>query len=106
MSSKNKKNFKVIVVGSGLPSLNFIDSFLKRNKQIDVISPDFEQELNESNNFNSHLFKIFPTPGIKKKIKKYNNNNSSKMKTKLISILNLDLVKIFLYFLIIKFPYF
>ena len=73
MSSKNKKNFKVIVVGSGLPSLNFIDSFLKRNKQIDVISPDFEQELNVSNNFNSHLFKIFPTPGIKKKIKKVKN---------------------------------
>ena len=73
MSTKNKKNFKIIVVGSGLPSLNFIDSFLKKNKKIDVISPDFEQELNKSNNFNNHLFKIFPTPEIKKKIKKVKN---------------------------------
>ena len=73
MSTKNKKNFKIIVVGSGLPSLNFIDSFLRKNKKIDVISPDFEQELNKSNNFNNHLFKIFPTPEIKKKIKKVKN---------------------------------
>ena len=70
MPTKNKKIFKIIVVGSGLPSLNFIDSFLSKNKKIDVISPDFEQELNKSNNFNNHLFKIFPAPGIKKKNKK------------------------------------
>ena len=67
MSTKNKKIFKIIVVGSGLSSLNFIDSYLNKNKKIDVISPDFEQELNKSNNFNNHLFKIFPTPDIKKK---------------------------------------
>ena len=73
MSTKNKKIFKIIVVGSGLSSLNFIDSFLNKNKKIDVISPDFEQELSKSNNFNNHLFKIFPTPGIKKKIKKVKN---------------------------------
>ena len=73
MSTKNKKNYKIIVVGSGLPSLNFIDSFLNKNKKIDVISPDFEQELNKSNNLNNHLFKIFPTPEIKKKIKKVKN---------------------------------
>ena len=59
MSTKNKRKFKIIVVGSGLSSLNFIDSFLNKNKKIDVISPDFEQELNKSNNFNNHLFKIF-----------------------------------------------
>ena len=47
------KRFKIIVVGSGLPSLNFIDSFLKKNKKIDVISPDFEQELNKPNNLNN-----------------------------------------------------
>ena len=67
------KRFKIIVVGSGLPSLNFIDSFLKKNKKIDVISPDFEQELNKPNNLNNHLFKIFPTPEIKKKIIKVKN---------------------------------
>ena len=62
MSTKNEKNFKIIVVGSGLPSLNFIDSFLNKNKKIDVISPNFDQELIKSNNFNNHLFKLFPTP--------------------------------------------
>jgi len=73
MSTRNKKNYKVIVVGSGLPSLNFIDSFLKKNKKIDVISPDFKEELNISNNYNNHLFTIFPTPEIKKKFKKVKN---------------------------------
>ena len=60
-------------MGSGLTSLNFIDEFLKKNKTIDVISPDFKYELDGSNNLNKHLFKIFPTPGIKKKIKKVKN---------------------------------
>ena len=73
MSTKNKKNYKIIVVGSGLPSLNFIDSFLKKNKKIDVISPDFREELDKSNSFNNHLFKIFPTPEIKKRIEKVKN---------------------------------
>ena len=61
MSTRIEKNYKIIVVGSGLPSLNFIDSFLKKNKKIDVISPDFDEELDESNVFNNHLFEIFPT---------------------------------------------
>ena len=69
----NKKKFRIVVVGSGLTSLNFIDEFLKKNKTIDVISPDFKYELDGSNNLNKHLFKIFPTPGIKKKIKKVKN---------------------------------
>ena len=73
MSTKNKKNYKIIVVGSGLPSLNFIDSFLKKNKKIDVISPDFREELDKSNSFNNHLFKILPTPEIKKRIEKVKN---------------------------------
>ena len=73
MSTKDKKNYKIIVVGSGLPSLNFIDSFLKKNKKIDVISPDFKEELDKSNNFNNHLFKIFPTAEIKKKVEKVKN---------------------------------
>ena len=51
----NKKTFRIVVVGSGLPSLNFIDEFLKRNKTIDVISPDFKYELDGSNNLNKQL---------------------------------------------------
>ena len=73
MSNKNKNIHKIIVVGSGLPSLNFIDSYLKKNKYIDVISPDFNEELDLKNSFNKHLFKIFPTPGIKRNIKKVKN---------------------------------
>ena len=73
MSTKNKKKFKIVVIGSGLSSLNFIASFLKKNKKIDVISPDFKQELEASNNFNNHLFKFFPTTKMKKKINKVKN---------------------------------
>ena len=73
MSTRIEKNYKIIVVGSGLPSLNFIDSFLKKNKKIDVISPDFDEELDESNVFNNHLFEIFPTPEIKKRVEKVKN---------------------------------
>ena len=65
-----KKTFKIVVIGSGLPSLNFIDEFLKKNKNIDVISPNFNYELEKSNVLNKHLFKLFPTPGIKKNINK------------------------------------
>ena len=68
-----KKKFRIVVIGSGLPSLNFIDEFLKKNKTIDVISPNFNYELEKSNNLNKHLFKIFPTPGIKKSINKVKN---------------------------------
>ena len=73
MSNRDKNTFKTVVVGSGLPSLNFIDSFLKKNKKIDVISPDFDRELNTKENSNKHLFKFFPTPEIKRKIKKVKN---------------------------------
>ncbi len=33
-----KKIHEVIVVGSGLSSLTFIDAYLEKNKKIDVIS--------------------------------------------------------------------
>ena len=69
----NKKVLKIVVVGTGLPSLNFIDEFLKKNKKIDVISPDFNYELDETNTSNKHLYKIFPLPTIKKKINKVKN---------------------------------
>ena len=68
-----KKTLRIVVIGSGLPSLNFIDEFLKKNKNIDVISPNFNYELEKSNNLNKHLFKLLPTPGIKKNINKVKN---------------------------------
>ena len=36
----NKKIYKTIVVGSGLSSLFFIDSYLEKNNKIDIISFD------------------------------------------------------------------
>lgn len=73
MRKRNKNNFKIVVVGSGLPSLNFIETFLKKNKKIDVISPDFNSEFNSEETYNDHLFKFFPTPGIKNRINKVKN---------------------------------
>ena len=37
-------NFKLVVIGSGLPSLSFIDAYLEKNTKIDVISPEFNQK--------------------------------------------------------------
>ena len=36
-------HFNLVVIGSGLSSLSFIDSYLEKNKEIDVISPEFRK---------------------------------------------------------------
>ena len=46
--SFKKKKFDIIVVGTGLSSLSFIDSYLEKNNKINVISP----------NFNNNFFEI------------------------------------------------
>ena len=66
MSLKKIKVLDVVVVGTGLAGLNFIDKYLEKKNKIDVISPSFEKE---------------PETNIKTKIKllpsqmrgKYNN---------------------------------
>ena len=45
MKVKHKKILDLVVVGSGLSSLNFIDTYLKKKKKINVISPDFTDNL-------------------------------------------------------------
>ena len=45
MKVKHKKILDLVVVGSGLSSLNFIDTYLKKKKKVDVISPDFTDNL-------------------------------------------------------------
>ena len=45
MKVKHKKILDLVVVGSGLSSLNFIDTYLKKKKKVDVISPDFKDNL-------------------------------------------------------------
>tara|TARA_X000000950_G_C13901664_1_gene655141 strand:+ start:313 stop:1731 length:1419 start_codon:yes stop_codon:yes gene_type:complete len=45
MRVKQKKILDLVVIGSGLSSLNFIDTYLEKKKKIDVISPDFKDIL-------------------------------------------------------------
>ena len=45
MNSKNIKVLDVVVVGTGLAGLNFIDKYLEKKNKIDVISPSFEKDL-------------------------------------------------------------
>ena len=45
MMSQKKKIFDTLIVGSGLSSLFFIDSYLKKNKKINVLS--FEKKKNK-----------------------------------------------------------
>ena len=64
---KNKVH-KILVVGSGLSSLSFIDTYLQRYKEIDVIS--FEnKKIKITETDNSHIFKILPPQMIGKKRK-------------------------------------
>ena len=61
-----KKIYDILVVGSGLSSLTFVDSYLKRNKKIDIIS--FENKKIDTSNFgNNHIFKILPPQMIGQK---------------------------------------
>ena len=56
---KNKKYIILILVGSGLSSLMFADSFLKKNNKIDIIS--FIKNKTKYNQVdNKHIFKILP----------------------------------------------
>ena len=39
MNPNNKKVLDIVVVGSGMAGLNFIDKYLQNGKKINVISP-------------------------------------------------------------------
>lgn len=68
---KNKVH-KILVIGSGLSSLSFIDTYLQRYKEIDVIS--FEnKKIKITETDNSHIFKILPPQmiGRKRKVNDY-----------------------------------
>ena len=38
---KKEKIYKILVIGSGLSALTFVESYLEKNKKIDIISPEF-----------------------------------------------------------------
>ena len=68
----DKKIYKILVIGSGHSSLSFIDSYLKKNNKVDVIS--FENKKIDKLSFeNRHIFKILPPQmiGQNKKINDY-----------------------------------
>ena len=65
-----KKDFDIIVIGTGLSGLSFIESYLEKNKKINVISPDFAKS--SFNNNNSHIDKYLP-PQMNKKLHEVKN---------------------------------
>lgn len=68
---KNKL-YDILVVGSGLSSLTFIDAFLEKNKKIDVISFN-KSKKNISKPNNNHIYKILPPQmiGAEKQVQDY-----------------------------------
>lgn len=74
MSSKQKNFFGIVVIGSGLSSLSFINSYLgkKGSKKIDVISPEFNETFDKNNNLHSHIYKYLP-PQMLNKLKNVKN---------------------------------
>jgi len=75
MSLKKEKDFNVVVIGSGLSSLAFIDAYLEKNKKINVISPEFKKSgsTHESENAYQYNDKNLPPQmiGRQNKIKDY-----------------------------------
>ena len=56
MSLKKTRDFDIVVIGSGLSSLSFIDAYLEKNKKIDVISPNFNENKSYSETINDHQY--------------------------------------------------
>ena len=66
------KIYNTLVVGSGLSSMFFIDSYLEKNSKINVISFD-NKKIDSSKSYNKHIFKILPPQmlGQDKKVNDY-----------------------------------
>ena len=74
---KKKENIvDLLVVGTGFSSLSFIDSYLKRKKKVNVVSPSLNTKRvrhDNKRNLNNHIFKILPPQmsGTEEKVKDY-----------------------------------
>lgn len=75
------KIYDILVVGSGLSSLSFIDGYLEKNKSINVISFKKSQFFFE-NIDNSHILKILPPQmiGAEKQVQDYFSLNKIKIR--------------------------
>ena len=78
------KLYDILVVGTGLSSLAFIDSYLeKKNKKVDVIS--FKKNIKKKSRLtNNHIFKILPPQmiGEENQVLNYFNYNKIKINPK------------------------
>ena len=41
MRTENIKSIEIIVIGSGLAGLNFVDTYLEKKQKVHIISPNF-----------------------------------------------------------------
>ena len=58
MKFKNSKELDLVVIGSGLAGLNFIDTYLEKNKKIHVISPNINKLIKKNKN---NKFRLLPS---------------------------------------------
>ena len=78
-----KKIYDILVVGSGLSSLSFIDSYLEKNDKIDIISFKKTKKIFPQIN-NKHILKILPPQmiGEEKQVLDYFSINKIFIKNK------------------------
>ena len=50
MKAKSSKILDLVVIGTGLSGLNFIDTYLEKNKNVNVISPNINKLIKKKNN--------------------------------------------------------
>ena len=58
--NKKIKPIDVLVIGSGLSSLVFLKSYLKKRKKVDVVSPDLNLIKFKKKKIAEHITKILP----------------------------------------------
>ena len=80
MRSKKKKIFDIIVVGTGIAGLNFIDKYLDKKKEVNVISP-LNNKIIETQNKNP-IVKVLPSQMRNKflNVNNYYSANNLKLK--------------------------
>ena len=55
MKANNKQILDLVVIGSGLSALNFIDTYLKKKKTVHVISPNINKNFENTKRYFNHL---------------------------------------------------
>ncbi len=80
--NKNIKPIDVLVIGSGLSSLVFLHSYLKKKKKVEVISPDLNYKKLKKSDLAKHITKILPPQmiGADEKVKGYFHWNKINLK--------------------------